>query len=349
MILILSQDSWETTTEEVMDWIVHLKGDVIRLNGEDLLDTNPFHFYMSNRRETQFYLCLEGREINLEQINVVWFRRWYNYNNLNFLDSINNPDLKHDISKHMTYEINSLSRFLFWLLKDRYWLSDESCVNVNKLHVLQSAKAVGLDIPASMVTNNKSQLSEFKNRHGRIITKCIGEPTFFNYKKVNYGLYTEIIHDTALASFPHVFFPCLVQEMLSKEYEIRVFYLDGDFYSMAIFSQEDKQTGVDFRKYNYERPNRMVPYNLPVPLQEKITRLMKRLGFETGSVDIVRTRDGRDVFLEINPIGQFGMVSYPCNYYLEKKVAEFLIKKDNHEKEKRKTETRTHGHITPTN
>ena len=348
MILILSQDLWESTTEEVMDWIVHLKGDVCRLNGEDLLGSNPLRFYMSNREEPQFHLNLEGQEIDLEEINVVWFRRWYNYQNLNFLDSIKHPNLKHSISKYMTYELNSLSRFLFRLLKDRYWLSDENSINVNKLHVLQSAKAMGLDIPATLVTNNKRQLTEFKNRCGRIITKCIGEPDFFNYNKMNYGLYTEIIDDTALALFPDVFFPCLVQEMLCKEYEIRVFYLDGDFYSMAIFSQEDKQTSVDFRKYNYERPNRLVPYNLPGPLKEKITGLMKHLAFETGSIDIVRTRDNRDVFLEINPLGQFGMVSYPCNYYLEKKVAEFLIKKDNHEKEKKKTRTRTPGHITPT-
>ena len=32
------------------------------------------------------------------------------------------------------------------------------------------------------------------------------------------------------------------------------------------------------------------------------------------------------VFLEVNPEVQVGMVSYPCNYYLEKKLAEELIK-----------------------
>jgi hypothetical protein len=31
------------------------------------------------------------------------------------------------------------------------------------------------------------------------------------------------------------------------------------------------------------------------------------------------------VFLEINPVGQFGMVSHPCNYYLEKRIAQNLI------------------------
>jgi hypothetical protein len=29
--------------------------------------------------------------------------------------------------------------------------------------------------------------------------------------------------------------------------------------------------------------------------------------------------------LEINPVGQFGMVSYLCNYSLYKKFAEFIL------------------------
>jgi hypothetical protein len=42
----------------------------------------------------------------------------------------------------------------------------------------------------------------------------------------------------------------------------------------------------------------------------------------------LQTPDGREVFLEVNPVGQFGMVSAPCNYHLEKKVAELLIRKE---------------------
>jgi hypothetical protein len=37
------------------------------------------------------------------------------------------------------------------------------------------------------------------------------------------------------------------------------------------------------------------------------------------------TKKGEYVFLEVNPIGQFGMVSAPCNYNLEKKIAQYLI------------------------
>ena len=97
---------------------------------------------------------------------------------------------------------------------------------------------------------------------------------------------------------------------------------------MAIFSQKDKQTEVDFRNYNWDVPNRTVPYKLPDEVKNKIVLFMKEFDIETGSIDMIKSKKGDYVFLEVNPIGQFGMTSYPCNYYLEKKISEQLIEKD---------------------
>ena len=54
--------------------------------------------------------------------------------------------------------------------------------------------------------------------------------------------------------------------------------------------------------------------------------LMKSLNLDNGSIDFVKTNDGKWVYLEINPVGQFGMVSEPCNYNLEREIAQELIK-----------------------
>jgi hypothetical protein len=40
-------------------------------------------------------------------------------------------------------------------------------------------------------------------------------------------------------------------------------------------------------------------------VEEKLLRLMQRLGLAFGAVDMRRTPDGRHVFLEINPAGQW--------------------------------------------
>ena len=94
---------------------------------------------------------------------------------------------------------------------------------------------------------------------------------------------------------------------------------------MAIFSQNDKQTSVDFRNYNDKRPNRTIPFSLPKGIEDKIIQFCEEGGYNLGSIDLIKSTNGKYYFLEINPKGQFGMVSYPCNYYLEKKLARHLI------------------------
>jgi glutathione synthase/RimK-type ligase-like ATP-grasp enzyme len=116
----------------------------------------------------------------------------------------------------------------------------------------------------------------------------------------------------------------LLQEKLDKKYELRVFFLNEEFYAMAIFSQNASDTSVDFRNYKDKKQNRTVPYTLPYNIHVCLLKFVKETNLNTGSIDIVVTTDNRFVFLEVNPVGQFGMVSYPCNYHLEKKVATYL-------------------------
>ena len=97
---------------------------------------------------------------------------------------------------------------------------------------------------------------------------------------------------------------------------------------MAIISQEDQKNMIDFRNYNLKDPNRFVPYKIPSFVEAKLRNVFDELQINTGSVDLVKDINGNYIFLEINPIGQFGMTSIPCNYNLEKKIAEYLIKND---------------------
>jgi glutathione synthase/RimK-type ligase-like ATP-grasp enzyme len=127
-----------------------------------------------------------------------------------------------------------------------------------------------------------------------------------------------------IAKLPVKFIPSLIQQEIEKEFEIRSFYLDGKFYSAAIFSQLDNQTKIDFRNYNFHKPNRLIPYDIPVEIQKKLHRLMQKLQLNTGSLDILKSKDHKYYFLEVNPNGQFGMISKPCNFNLEHKIALYL-------------------------
>jgi hypothetical protein len=55
---------------------------------------------------------------------------------------------------------------------------------------------------------------------------------------------------------------------------------------------------------------------------------MKTLNLNTGSLDILKKKTGEYVFLEVNPVGQYGHPSHYGNYELGKVIAQWLIKKD---------------------
>ena len=98
---------------------------------------------------------------------------------------------------------------------------------------------------------------------------------------------------------------------------------------MAIFSQEIEQTKVDFRKYSKEIPNRYVPYDLPKTISMKLKRLMDNLKLNSGSIDLVYTKDEDYYFLEVNPVGQFAMVSEPCKLLFRKNCCSKLSENEN--------------------
>jgi hypothetical protein len=57
---------------------------------------------------------------------------------------------------------------------------------------------------------------------------------------------------------------------------------------------------------------------------------MESINLNTGSLDFIKSsKDSNYYFLEVNPSGQFGMTSNPCNYNLHEKIANYLKTKLN--------------------
>ncbi|NJO18575.1 MAG: hypothetical protein HC877_23460 [Thioploca sp.] len=76
------------------------------------------------------------------------------------------------------------------------------------------------------------------------------------------------------------------------------------------------------------KPNRNVPFQLPDNIINRLRKLTQELNLNTSSIDLIYDLDDELVFLEVNPSGQFDMVSHPCNYKLDKRIAEKLIEYD---------------------
>lgn len=334
MILILSKEVAEITTETVMDWIEYLGGKCFRLNGEDLVGDARIMYHLSDTNDGLTITC-NNNEVQTDDINIIWYRRSVN-DISNYITTIEDNRLATAINRHLAREYFTFYEVLGLYFQNKEWLNHPQKTKVNKINLLLKAKKAGLNIPETTIANNKYDFLKFLESQNTCITKPISESTYFVCNEQAYPMLTEKISKENIENLDSQIFPSLVQEYIAKEFEIRVFYLNEECFSMAIFSQSDPQTQIDFRNYNHRKPNRFVPYKLPLETEGKIRAFMKDSDQNCGSLDLIKSVDGRIVFLEVNPIGQFGMVSYPCNYNLEEKVAEYLIKLDKqHERRER--------------
>jgi ATP-GRASP peptide maturase of grasp-with-spasm system len=310
----------DPSTDAVMDWFHYYDELVERKN---TIDT----------AKEQNTIRLKEPALNYASI---WYRKVLGVSKREWIRS---NDLSAPVFEKHRASFNATIKDEAQIINDFYYtnftsekvLCDYYNIDVNKLTTLKLASKLDIDIPDTIVCTSKKELRLFIKNHSKgIINKSIDNHLFFDvaidHERQSMANYTEEITNEILEKLPNEFRPSLFQEKLAKEYEIRSFYLDGSFYSMAIFSQNNEKTNVDFRRYDKEKPNRKVSYKLPKNVEANLDKLMKSLHLNTGSIDIVKTIDGRFVFLEVNPAGQYGMTSYPCNYYLEKEIAEFLIK-----------------------
>ncbi|WP_445956899.1 grasp-with-spasm system ATP-grasp peptide maturase [Yeosuana sp.] len=327
MVLIFSITNDQSTTE-ITRWL-HFYGvnEVIRLNADE--PNFDFHSYSENPKSIN--IIYKENIINILNNKVSWYRKGKALFK-NILLKKREDYVFQDEDQHLNDTLKSdlivFSSYLYSLIENTgYSLGKHNNSSLNKLMTLQKAREIGLKTPVSYVVKDKEGLLKIINCHEEVITKAMSDGVYLFNQGMAYYTYTEKIDEKGLDALPNTFFPSLVQDLVEKEYEIRVFYLEGKFYSMAILSQSDESTSVDFRKYNDEKPNRNVPYKLPEDVKIKLKNLFDLLNLNTGSADLIKNLKGEYIFLEINPVGQFAMVSYPCNYYLEEKIANQLYSK----------------------
>ena len=190
------------------------------------------------------------------------------------------------------------------------------------------ASNIGLNVPNFYMVNNTSQISSLIGMDKKLVSKSVENGVYVTSGNQAYYSYTEEIQKESIPNNVSIM-NSLIMDKVEKKFEVRSFFLENKFYSMAIFSQLNKETSVDYRKYSSISPNRCETFQLPIGIEEKLRKLFAHFCLNTGSVDLIVDNNDSYIFLEINPIGQFGMVSQPCNYKLEKTIANYLLNNNN--------------------
>lgn len=320
--LVISEEK-DLTTSCIIDWLLYKGAKTKRINVEHAV-TN-LSIEIDNDLDE---IMLTTDMFDLSNIQSILIRRGFVRLNLPRIMQ-NLVELKIDKSclSYVKQELSVVENFIDRNLTDIKHSGQSVLYRGDKFQTLAFAREIGLDIPPTLLTTEKSKLKMFKNKHNEIITKTIDFQFHFNdnIKDETFMLYTNELSDALIDSLPDSFFPSLFQKKVHKDYELRILYVENKFFPVAIFSQTNNKTTVDFRHYDSNKPNRNIPYLLPLFLEKKLRLLMEKCELNTGSIDIIKGKDNKFYFLEVNHCGQFGGVTYRCNYHAEKYIAESLM------------------------
>lgn len=181
-----------------------------------------------------------------------------------------------------------------------------------KARQLAGAAALGFDVPPTLITNDPDELLAFAADHGalRLVSKQAGftesaRPAGSTDNADAWARYTErvtardLMHVEALRHCPMI-----IQVEVPKRLELRVTVVGEQVFAVAIHSQQNPRTSLDWRRYD-DRATRYEQVDLPADLADRCGAWCRAEGLRYSAFDFVLTPDGRYVFLEVNPNGQY--------------------------------------------
>lgn len=263
-----------------------------------------------------------GTAITRDAIRAVWYRK---------------PDrprlderLPTDQTEHALAESRAAVTAVCASLEDLPWISSIASIKRadDKLLQLRVAQNLGLQIPDTLVTNAPDEAWQFVCRHeGNVAYKALSDP-FLNLHGIEAGEDPRVIFTTLLQAHGEDdlqcvrYAPCLLQNYIHKDYELRVTVVDGEVFAAKIASQDVAGAEHDWRRelrsVGYER------YALPEDLADRCRQLVANLGLRYGAIDLIRSKAGEYVFLEINPNGQYGWIEEAVALPISRAIARAL-------------------------
>jgi glutathione synthase/RimK-type ligase-like ATP-grasp enzyme len=249
-------------------------------------------------------LCVQEKMFDLSRITAAWDRR---PRAPKAHETITDSLIRHHVEQESAAFLSDL-----WHTLDCLWLPATNSKVLRAQHKasqLQVAAALGFVIPPTLITNNPQDLLAFYRQHnGQIVSKAFYHATLQceqRAKRPPYGMFAKPVGSRDVGYADTVrYLPTIFQAYVPKEVELRITVVGQQVFAVAIHSQQTRHTRHDWRRYDLAHtPHK--PHDLPEQVRGLCLQLVEQLGLCYGAIDMVLTPDGRYVFLEVNPSGQY--------------------------------------------
>jgi glutathione synthase/RimK-type ligase-like ATP-grasp enzyme len=265
----------------------HLKNALTQAGVKaEYLDTAlfPTQISLSWQPDTQDgYLTLsDGCQLNLSDIHSIF---WRNFSGVQ-IPPINDPYQQRIAFNDAMSALRSLMQGT-----SIHWINSWQAYQFHKEKPLQLSKAkqIGINIPATLITNNPEAIAQFAKSYEKAIFKPV-------YGGAHVQLLTEAHLQPERLKLALCLSPITIQEYIPGT-NIRTYVIGNSIYSAEIRSQS-----LDFRE---DREAQLIPVELPESVQRQCQAIARAFFLEWTAIDWRLTPNGEYIFLEANPSPMF--------------------------------------------
>lgn len=320
-VLIITRSDDNESVQMVARAIERKGGEAIRFD-TDRYPTNVRLSAYYDKDDERLTLTNDAGEFDLREVTAIWHRR------LNFGAGL--PlTLDTQLRDASLGETRAAAMGMLASLKAFRMDAVEHIRRAeNKQLQLQVARALGLEIPRTLTTNDPAAVRSFAGscRDG-IVTKMLSSFAVYEQGR-ELVVFTNPVKTEDLADLSGLrLCPVTFQEMIPKALELRTTVVGRRVMSASVNSQASERAAHDWRRDGRRMIQDWQPYELPREVEEKILSLMNYFALNYGAIDIIVTPDGQHVFLEVNPVGEFFWLERYTGLPIANAIANLLLER----------------------
>jgi len=319
-ILIITHSDDNDSVTRVAEAIARKGGHTIRFDTDRYPTDVRLTAYYDTSGDERLTLTNEEGEFDLREVTAVWHRR------ISF-----GAHLPAGLDKQLRHaSLGETSAAAHGMLASLKAFRIDHIQHIrhaeNKQLQLQVARELGLDIPRTLTTNDPTAVRAFaKSCEGGIVTKMLSSFAIYEEGK-ELVVFTNRVKPEDLADLSGLSIcPATFQELVPKSLEIRVTVVGQRVMSASVDSQVSERAAHDWRRDGVSMLQDWRPYQLPLEIEEKILRLMDYFSLNYGAIDIILTPDGKHVFIELNPCGEFFWLERTPGLPISGAIADLLL------------------------
>ncbi len=326
-ILILTYSEDHEGLDVLSSRLQNLGQEVVRLNTDEFPTSVRLSVGYGDEADTLRLVPAEGGEpADLRKVTAIWNRRYFTGRQIP-------DDLDPQLREPSVEESRrTVTGFVAALEAEGVFALDPLRAAGHarqKPLQLALARELGLELPRTLISNDPDEARAFAGRCKQgVVTKMMTSFAVYDGDGRENVVFTNALGAEDLAALDDGLdlCPMTFQEAIPKKLEIRTTIIGHEVFSGAIDSQSSDRAQHDWRRDGAGMIEQWRPYELPADVADKLLRLHDRLGLNYGASDLILTPDGRHVFLEVNPVGEFYWLERHAGLPLMRALADVLVK-----------------------